>query len=241
MKKCICFCLFAVMASSVCRLQAQTRTGCFQPVPENSRKYSIAVEPYAFVTYGNIRLQFEKRVGNLPHWIQLSPAFYFMPYDEDRSFASFTTVNSADKEVHGLLSGGLELGYKMFFNNTVETAYCKAGISYNYFDVTYLFSEYKLLPYQEDGLTYYTYNYIDQTENQYFHKTNVTVCFGYQSDMRHPLFLDAYIGLSYSHSFYDDQKQAFDESIFGLGYRGLALVFGLRAGLTFGKTKAGNQ
>ena len=214
-------CCLMLTIIGTCSLKAQTNSA-----EDNSEKYIIAVQPFLLMN-GGLRVDFETRLKNPKSWLQVSLTGYRLPYYNDDEWGGWENFNSdfdLFRELKGLGIGG---AYKYLLYKDIF--YASAGLSYTYFEVTYQGGYYN--PYQEDGLTFYEYSRTDR--RQYFNKLYSNICVGLQTYLSNALYGDAYIGLGYSYSFYDKEKAAFDDSIFGYGRRGLTVAGGVRIGVAF--------
>lgn len=193
-------------------------------------KYSIGVQPLYLVN-GGLRLDFEKRLKNPQHLLQASVIGYLLPERDDPYEHWESLLVDDDYDVNKLTGGGLALDYKYFPFPKANFLYFSGGLSYHYFDVRY--DGYEYFKYVEDGMTFYEprFGEIKQT----FNKVGGNVCFGIQTTNRRPFFVDGYIGVGYSHSFYDENKYHIGNNMFTVGYRGVTFVTGIRIGYRFGK------
>ena len=210
------------------RLQAQTTEG-------KSAQYAISLEP-KFMN-GGFGLNLEKKIRP-NHWIELNLMRYYLPH-ENREKAIYPYIGwyggngySFPNADYGYISGvsGLGIGttYKYYFsrNYLINTA-----LSYTWYNVKY--SDYAFYPYTENGLTFYDYKWLDT--HQPFHKLRLQVAIGARSKFERALFAEPYVGIGCSYSFYNENKNAFNETIFGYGHRGLYLLTGIKLGFNLQK------
>ncbi|MFV0417625.1 MAG: hypothetical protein ACK5KT_02675 [Dysgonomonas sp.] len=218
MKRAVLF-FFVIVATSI---HAQYKNNM-----DNYPKYTIAVQPF-YLLNGGLRFDFEKQLNSPKNWLQLSISGYHLPY-QNSNWDWWETPNSNYDPISKLNGLGAGAAYKSIFYST--SVYYSAGLSYTHYRVTYSGADYH--KFVEDGLTYYEYYRSDQ--KQIFNKLTASLCLGIQSTLNNLGFFDAYLGLGYSHSFYDASKRAFDDNQFGYGYRGLHVTGGVRFGITFGR------
>ncbi len=236
MKKYTCTLLLIIATVMAARLNAQPVF--LQKVPDNSRKYTITVEPFSYGIDGGIRTSFEMRIKNTHQWLQAKPTVYYLPYDRDLSYIILPTAADSDAQevLHGLKGAGIELGYKLYLNKP-EVFYCKAGFSYTHLSASY--SALVLSGFVEDGLHYYFYE--RQNIRQAFNNIGVNACVGVQSTMRRiRFFVGGYIGIAYNMSFSNNNVHQYD-ALYNFGYNGFSCIFGFQLGWAFGRTKDTNN
>jgi hypothetical protein len=186
--------------------------------------FTVAFHPFLSIS-GTTRVDIEKRIGDTDSWLQLNFQAHVLTSHDDYEF---WTVYAGDEEgVRRLRGQGFGLAYKTFFHRRF---YYSAGAAYNDYRVRYLDNVWHV--YEEDGLTFREY-LVDQEIRQRFQKINATCVAGYQSTFRYLVFIDAYAGIGYAYSFYDDSKRAYNDGNFAFGYRGISPVIGFRLGLSF--------
>lgn len=198
---------------------------------EKQRNYTIGLHPSLFID-GGLSLEVEKRLGDTKKWLGVRLTGYSLPYEEPSPHyywgsREWQTIQSGGEYFNRQSGVGLRLSYKQFFHK--EMLYWGGGLNYSYFDITYQSEGYE--PFEEDGLTFYRYRAGDT--RQYFNKLNPFLSFGIQSPLRKRFFIDGFLTLGYSHSFYKSDRKAFDDTIFGFGYRGVTLGIGGRVGWSF--------
>jgi hypothetical protein len=228
--------LTALLAAGSLPAQEQApkqRPAFLRPVPEQSRRYTIAFELLSPNVLNNgIRLSFEKRIGQSRSWWQVAPSWHYLSYDK-QSVVWMVGNQDTEASIHGLKGAGLSVHYKLFFD-TPEYFYCKGGAAWQFVNVAYAGREWG--SYREDGLTFYTYEWVEKT--QHLNNVGLQLSAGLQSSIkRNRLFIDAGVGVGYTHSFREAGKQAFDNHPYNFGYSGFLFLFDVRIGFAFGKTK----
>lgn len=198
-----------------------------KPNMDDYPKYTLAVQPFHMFN-GGLRLDFEKQLDSPKNWLQLSVSGYYLSH-KNNSWDYWETPNSNFDKFSGLKGGGINAAYKSIFYGT--SVYYSAGLGYTHYRVSY--PGFEFIKYQEDGLTFYEGR--ETSANQNFNKISSNLCIGFQSRLNSTFFFDIYLGLAYSHSFYDKNKLAFDENPWGFGYSGLHFTGGLRFGITMGR------
>ena len=180
---------------------------------------------------GGLRVDFEKQIKP-KQWLLASVKGYYLPHTDfdDDTWWSFFTDNSYG-DITGLNGFGIELGYKRTLLPRTDILYLSGGLSYGYFDGQYYGTKY--ISYIENGLTFDEPRFGEI--NQYFNRLGANACFGIQTQPKHRFCVDGYIGIGYNYSFYNKNKQAFDEEMYTAGYRGLSLITGIRLGFRLGK------
>lgn len=196
----------------------------------HNRRFSIGLEPL-FLIDGGLGLDFEIRLKESRNWLNLRLAGYGLPdYDSDRTLYYYTenyTLSSGFDNFRSYSGFGVQASYKSFFFRDVF--YWGGGLSYNYYDVSYYTETYR--PFEEEGMTFY--KYYQGEESQYFNKIYPFLSLGVRTPSRKRFFVEGYITTGYSHSFYNEQRDAYDRNIFSFGYRGVTMTFGGRLGWQF--------
>ena len=221
----------AIIATLLMGMLASTQYIFGQEEKEkNVYNYSIGVQPlYLFNT--GLRIDFEKRLKDPRQMLQVSAIGYLLP-KRDEPYEYWETLLVEDHyNVNKLLGGGLALDYKYFPFRLANFLYFSGGLSYHYFDVRY--DGFKFISYQEDGMTFYEPQWGEI--KQVFNKVGGNVLFGLQTAPHRRVFVDGYIGIGYTHSFYDEDKHHIDDNMFNVGYRGVTFVTGIKIGYRFGK------
>lgn len=192
--------------------------------------YSIGVQPLYLVNSG-IRIDLEKRLKNPRHIEQISFIGYLLPKKKEPYTYWEALLVDDSYQVKKLMGAGLALDHKWFPFPKADFIYLSGNLTYHYFDVRY--DGYRYISYEEDDMTFYEPRF--QEIKQVFNKIGANACFGLQSAPHRPFFVDGYIGVGYSHSFYDEDKYHINSHMFTVGYRGATFVTGLRVGYRFGK------
>jgi hypothetical protein len=193
-------------------------------LPHQEKRYTVAIQPLYLYNNG-MRLDFEKRIKDMPAWIQISPLIYRVP-KTDSDYNQWLLFS--DEEVGSLWGGGLEVNYKYFFNKQ-ESFYVAGGVSYIYHGIKYY--DTRLHPFTEDGLIYQSYE--RSLCKQQINKWGANAYIGYQLPTRSFLF-DMYFGFGYRHSVESDkQPNRFNNNMFSPGYSGTIVTTGFRIGVKF--------
>ena len=220
--------LFLCCLFSSSRLQAQT-------TEEKSAQSAISIEPH-YLMNGGLGLNLETKICP-NHWIELNLTGFHLSHS-DRKFSDYyfwswyggghAIPNSDFDYISGLSGLGIGATYKYYFfrNFRVNTA-----LSYNWYNVGY--EGYEFYPYTEDGLTFYDYKWANI--HQPFHKLRLHVALGVRSTFERVFFAEPYVGIGYTYSFYDENKRAYDETVFGYGHRGLYVLAGIKLGFNLHK------
>ena len=207
---------------------ANTRHAVAQEADSKLYNYSIGVQPLYFLN-GGMRIDLEKRLNDR-QILQVGAIGYLLPERDDSGYWDSLLLDGY-ASVNKLTGAGLALDHKWFLFPRVSFMYLSAGVSYNYYNMKY--NGTKHVSYMEDGLTFYETRYGEIT--QVFNKIGGNTCFGIQTPLRRPFYVDGYVGLGYSHSFYDENKLYFNANMFNVGYRGITFVMGARVGYRFGR------
>ena len=207
-----------------------------QPEEERMPQYAISLEPMHLLN-GGLGLNLEKKIRP-DHWVELNLEGYYLPHGEEIHVEDFlfwswyeggyTTLNTNFDRISGLSGLGIGTTHKYYFfqRYMVNTAF-----SYNWYNVEY--AAYNFYPYMEDGLTFYDYKWANT--HQAFHKLRLHVAIGVRSKFKHAIFMETYLGLGYAYSFYNQDKRAFNDTMFGYGYRGFYSTVGIKLGLNLHK------
>jgi len=203
-------------------------TGCLhaQKKEVSYPKYIISTKP-SLLFDGEYKLSFEKQLHSDRQWIGVGISGFFLPEKTRETWETRNTIdyNSYLKSLKG---AGLDLTYKYYFIPGVM--YAGGDLFYGYYQTKY--DGQTIHKYEEDGLTFYEYGF--GKVNKYFNRTAGNIYLGVGIPIYNKVFFDTYMGIGYTHSFYNDEIPMFD-SIFGFGYKGLYPVLGLRLGVTLGK------
>jgi hypothetical protein len=204
-------------------LSAQNNFSLEERYPHLTKNYTIAIHPI-YLYNGGMRLDVEKRIGNTPAWLQAGVTGHFLSRKNDK----YNYWTLAGGSVNYLLSGGLDLNYKRFFNKK-ESFYLAGGCSYSHYNIEY-YDKY-LVSYPEDNLVYYRYKYGNLKQN--INKLGLNLLIGYQSPR--PAFLfDIFAGLGYRRSFKKNKEiELFDDYMIAFGYSGVVFITGVRFGVKF--------
>jgi hypothetical protein len=192
-----------------------------EPLP----RYAFTVEPL-YLFNGGLRINAEKQMTK-KEWLEVNITPYYVQNDDNEyniyNEWFFSTSNS-DFDYFSKLQGiGVGGGYKYYLSSHF---FVNPGISYTFYKVKY--PSYSFHPYQEDGLTFYTYDY--NQASQHFNKFTLSFCFGGRTSFDNLFFIEYYGGLGQAFSFFDSNKKPFDDTIFGFGHTGLYLTAGMKFG-----------
>jgi hypothetical protein len=202
-----------------------------EDAPPPPKNYAVTWDASALFA-GGLKFGFDMRVQNR-NWIQIIPIVYLYQgitsymnwWGHDDDYYSYHNEKYRITSSHGF---GIGANYKRFIFKQ-EFLYFQGGADYSFRKAEV--SHYDFIPYEEDGLTYYTYDKL--CEKQDFNRISLTACMGIQTLMRYGFYVDHYMGLGYKHAFYDKNKPALDEDVIDYGYRGLYPVIGFRLGIAF--------
>lgn len=196
----------------------------------SNRKFSVAVEPLLLFDAG-MGVDVEMRLKETNSWLNLRlTGNRLSRSDADLSndfMSNYMTMNSAFEEFHSYSGFGVRATYKNYYLR--DEFYWGAGIGYNYFDVSYYAETYK--PFVEDGMTFY--RFYQGKETQYFNKIYPFITTGVRSPSHRKIFVEGYITVGYSYSYYNETKKAYNKNFFSFGHRGVAMSFGGRVGWQF--------
>ncbi|GHT40487.1 hypothetical protein FACS189437_06140 [Bacteroidia bacterium] len=193
-------------------------------------RYAVSVEPF-YLYNGGLRLNVEKRLSD-KEWLELNITGYHLSHRDIRANnflwwsyeeGGHFTSNSDFEQFSGLKGLGIGSTYKKYFYGT---CFVSTSASYAYYNVEY--PAWNFHPYVEEDLTFYEYGLKDT--HQHFNKIAGNLCIGAHSSFRHAYSIEFYGGLGYAHSFYNQDKKAYNETVFGFGYRGIHPVFGMKIG-----------
>ncbi|MDR3060568.1 MAG: hypothetical protein LBU57_00455 [Dysgonamonadaceae bacterium] len=219
------FILISMNASTLCAQNTYPEDSIRrrEPLPE----FTVAVQPLVLIN-GGLRFDFEKRLHHPNHWLQLGITGYFLPQISSGENKTYI-IGIEEEEIKGLKGAGINGGYKICLPSVSKSLYVMGSLSYTLSRVKYM--EFGYHPFIEDGMKFYEYSAIMQTQT--FNKIGANAIFGFQSSLEKKFLIDFYAGLGYVHSFYNASKAHFDESMFSYGYRGVTLVGGIRLGFAF--------
>lgn len=198
------------------RLKAQTTE---KKYPE----YIVSVKPL-LLTDGEFKISLEKRLKGKKEWIGIGLSGFYLPTKTDGTWETRNTLGDSDCMV-GLKGGAIDFTYKYYFTRMV---YLGGDLFYGHYRVKY--NAYYFQQYEEDGLVFYERMYGNRQMR--FDKIAGNLYFGVGSSITNKVFVDTYLGIGHSSSFYEDHIHSFN-NIFGFGYRGFYPVLGLRVGMTF--------
>jgi hypothetical protein len=193
-------------------------------------RYAVTFEPM-YLHNGGLRLNLEKQWKQRER-LELNIAGYYLPYNEIIPSYSLSgnieggghyTPSSELKSFNRLSGVGVGGTYKRYF---LKSCVVNAGISYTYSDIQYPSLDFH--KYSEDGLTFYDYDL--REIHQYFNTLAVHLSTGIRSSFHHLFFVEYTMGLGYAYSFYDKDKNAYNESPLGFGYKGIYPVISIKLG-----------
>ncbi len=185
-----------------------------------AKKYAIGFYPFTSMLGGGLKFDFGMRIAP-KQWLQIVPAIYFYQgmvssysyssYDDDYYYYYYQN----EYKIKAQKGAGLDLNYKFFLNRNFS--YLLAGVNYSYYKVDYQY--YGYAPFEEDGLNYYKYMKVSDTQN--FNNFKTYLGFGLQTTMSSGFFVGGHAGLGFQYSLYDSEKAALDDDFFDYGQRGL--------------------
>ena len=197
---------------------------------QTQKKFTFAMQPMQLFN-SSLRYDFEFRLGKGPGWLQLGPAFYYVPdnnanYHYDRPYYYSNTFGLQRDEPYSEAKGmGIDLNYKHFLD-VRRSFYMAVGLSYARFDIQYWGQVWE--DYIEDGLKYHTF--VDGRHTQQIDRFGVNHFVGYQIPARSAFLFDVFGGYAVRFSSSDENKPAFDSYMFSYGYTGFLLTMGIRIG-----------
>ena len=210
-----------------------------KPVTSTQKNFTIAIQPLQLFNWA-WRLDFEARLGNSNGWLQFGPAIYSVDksggnenpsyyYYEDFYYYTNFWFDIGLREPFSKLNGyGLDINYKQFLNPS-QFFYFAGGLSYTRINIKYFGRVFK--DYIEDGLQYH--ESVSDFHTQTIKKFGVNAFLGIQIPNRSAFLCDMFWGLAYRHSFSDNKKYAFNNTMFSFGYSGVVLLMGVRLGVKF--------
>lgn len=191
---------------------------------QEGKKYAISLEPN-YLFNGGLRVNFEKQLSNPAKWVEVGLTGYItndkpLGFDWDDGYDNY--------KINSLKGAGINVGYKHLF---YRCFFYNIGASYTYYKLKY--DDYAFIPYQEDNLTFYKGQRIEDTQN--FNKLTLSTGIGITSRLANRVFFEMSAGIGYAHSFYNEDKPHFDNDVFSLGYRGVYPQAVMRIGILLGK------
>ncbi|MDD2437251.1 MAG: hypothetical protein PHG27_03165 [Massilibacteroides sp.] len=189
-------------------------------------KFILSTKPFLLFD-GEYKINFEMPLKSPQDWVGIGLSGFYLPEKHNRTWSTRNTINYGD-ELFGLKGAGVDLTYKHFF--LPRMVYVGGDLSYGYYQTKV--EDFILRPFEENGLTLYEYTYGKTTKD--FNRIASQVYVGISSSIQKMIFVDAYLGVGYTHGFYKDDTPRFD-SLFGFGYKGVYPVLGLRVGIAFGR------
>ncbi|MDR3219872.1 MAG: hypothetical protein LBU22_13025 [Dysgonamonadaceae bacterium] len=207
--------LFLCLQGLSGNLPAQTAE---KPLP----RYGFSIEPL-YLYNGGLRINAEKRLTE-KEWFELNITPYYLPLAEyDYDYGAWYTINSGFEYFSKLQGIGVGGSYKYYFS---PLFFINPGVSYTFYKVKY--SDTDFYPYQEDGLTYYSFE--RRQLSQIFNKFNLSFYIGGRTPFKRSFFVEYFVGAGQSFSSYKSGKKTFDDTMFGFGYTGLYLTTGVKLG-----------
>ncbi|MDR1980631.1 MAG: autotransporter outer membrane beta-barrel domain-containing protein [Tannerellaceae bacterium] len=183
-------------------------------------KQSIAIQPL-YLHINGLRLDYERQLKTPRQWVQVSGIGYYSGNDD--SLWGLWAFD--DHRFNNSWGAGVEVNYKYL---TSKRVYLSGGLSYGYTAVDY--NDYTLTDYEEDGLTYYTPTWEKTMQN--FNRLGVHTYVGLQTKTNRRVLVDGYMGVGYTHSFYDTNKYyPSTNEMNNVSYRGIQLIIGFRMGI----------
>lgn len=223
---------------------APPKTRLINWLPEDtvSQRYTIALRP-VYLSQNGLKIDFEYELAKPGKWLQFELIGHYAPeynynkeYYED--YGGYYNYYYHSGWSHSFLSGGERyhslkgigggIAYKSISSNSGW--YTSVGLTFNYFDVGYYGAVYT--KYMEDGIEKIVRE--EKLTGKKFYKPEIYFNIGKHMAITRSIFLDAYIGLGLTYSFYDGDNK-FTYSNYAFGGRGLIFNAGFRIGWLIGK------
>lgn len=215
----------------------------WKPEVKETQRYTIAINPLHLVNKG-LKFDFEMELDTPGNWFGTSFTGYYGPprregrswyYSDGNNRSSFISSWDSYNKMWGI-------GTSAMYKNTFHPRgwYFQTGLLLEFFRVTTL--EYGLIPYREDGLTFYEEGRYADTRS-YF-KPSAVFNIGKHMALSRQCFLDMFIGLGFSYSIHRRLDEDYSEyyyydgdfsGMYGFAYRGLYPNFGFRIGVLIGE------
>lgn len=182
----------------------------WRPETKDVQRYTVAVHPFHLVNNG-LKFDFEYELRVPGEWLQVSLIGYAAPtrtnyYNYRYGDNARYTPNSGYDDYRHMWGVGTSALYKKMWHQ--RGWYFSTGLVLEFYRVGR--SEYGYVPYKEDGLTFYDRD--RYTDIRSFFKTTAQFNLGKHFSLSRRCFLDAFIGVSYSYSFYDNRPHPYNES-----------------------------
>ena len=234
------FYLFLLAALCITtHMQAQVEEQADKPTPRyliTQKKYTVAFQPFEWFNWG-LRFDFEMRLKDGPGWLQFGPTLYWITKGERTPYYHYNGMKYYDSNIFSIREpfskmkgSGLDVNYKRFLDKW-RCFYAAAGLSYNYFSIDYYGGLGTWSDYLEDDIPYHEYRYTLGTHTQNINRLGINYYLGYQIPSRHAFIFDAFLGISYRHSFSEREKPPFNEYPYSYGYTGFVMMTGIRVGI----------
>lgn len=189
-------------------------------------KYTLSTKPLLLFD-GEYKLSLEMPFKTPQQRIGFGLSGMFLPGRNGDTWFTRTTIDY-DNWLKSLKGFGVDLTYKYYFIKSI--LYVGGDVFYGHYQTKY--DDYAFKEFQENGLTFYEREFGPRKKN--FDKVALNAYFGVGTPLKNRFFIDTYLGIGCSTSFYNHDGPRFD-SIFGFGYKGLYPVMGCRIGFNFGR------
>jgi hypothetical protein len=217
----------------------------WRPDSVGVQRYTVAVNPLMLFNNG-LKADFEYELKTPGEWLQAGLVGYVAPARTRRYDYSFYgddnnrwTPNSSDDSFRNMWGVGVSGLFKKMLHR--RGWYFSTGLMLEFYRVGRL--KYGYIPFEEDGLQFFAGgNYIDT--RSYF-KTTAQFNLGKHCALSRRCFIDMFLGISYSYSFYNDTPHSYSweshenysyyycdfSDMNGFARRGLNFNGGLRFGV----------
>lgn len=193
-----------------------------------------------YVIVGGFRMDVDIKISDrLNHWLVIGPQFYFSYRGKQNETTNWDDYyyedNSYEKGFTEMAGFGIDLYHKMYFVQgffPVEDFYFAYGPMYQNYTVKYQKEDW--YEFEEDGVNKKEYGLYDVTER--IQKFGVNVVIGYQERIWKNLYADAYMGMGFRYSIFDNIERSesrFVDNLFEFGYSGSTPVVGIRFGFLY--------
>lgn len=201
--------------------------GFTQETEKEDSGFSIGFAPqYTFMNGFRIDLDF-KINDNQNHWLVIAPQFYLKQESNDTYYYNYWY----DDNYWGV---GTDLLYRIYVaeGSKAKGAYFSPGLTFQYFRIDG--EMYQVEPFIDAGTSYF-YLVEGKTKSSLF-KTGPNILLGYQFNINKKLYVDFYGGIGFRLSFDNrdgDIKRYYNDWWGDIGYSGILLNGGIRAGVVF--------
>lgn len=204
----------------------------WMPAESAGPRYTVALRPFYLVNSG-LKADFEMELRQPGQWLQFELIGrykgWYVPLPNEPS-SGWETIESTGGKFQRLVGGGFGVAFKGFFRP--NGWYFSAGLVFNYYGVWY--RGYSYVAFEEDGAQYL--RRADGMIRADYYKPGFHFDIGKHFALTRHLFVDAYVGVGYSYSFYDSRYRYVynGNHPFSFVYRGLQVSGGFRIGWLWG-------